>query len=287
MIRTGTSSIIHVSLLALSLFISQAFFALTARAEDSAPASNAETRSTYYSARQNAIEAYREKQRALEQELKDRRAEAEAEIKAKRAQLASTSAAIHDTIKENRGDRKDAVASSSEARRNSIEARVAQKRAEMKEKEAKRNEELRSKLAQKGAAQYETVTKRLLAAIERLHDISGRIDSRIEKLAGEQIDMSKAKALSLEAKAAITTAEAAVHAIPAPVFPSSTDASTTPSMVNDALKPTRESAYKAQASITAAQKALGAVVVEIKRAGGSKADTDISTSGSIGTTTAH
>jgi uncharacterized protein YukE len=152
--------------------------------------------------------------------------------------------------------------------------RFEQERQKMKEKQAARQTELRNKLAQKGQEQYEKVIKRLTAGVLRLTDIADRIDSRITKLTNNGISMDTAKTLLATARGKIAEADAKVKGIPAPTFPSTTDASTTPSMINDALKPTRDAAKAAEDALHDAQKALDAVVKEIRAKGGLKADDD-------------
>lgn len=192
--------------------------------------------------------------------------------------LASTSARVKEKIGELRDDREHMLprmASSTNGQgTTTLRMRFEQEQQKFKERQAARQTELRNKLAQKGQDQYEKVMKRLAAAVLRLTDIADRIDSRISKLTGNGIAMDNAKTLLATARQKIADADAKVKAIPAPTFPNTADASTTPSMINDALKPTRDAAKAAEDALHDAQKALDAVIKEIRAKGGLKADDD-------------
>lgn len=160
-------------------------------------------------------------------------------------------------------------ASSTEMHRG-LMASTTERRTEIKDD---RKAEVVKGLVTKANNQFKTVLGRLGAAVDRLVQISGRTDSRIAKLKALHIDMSTADTLNVAAKQKIESAKTAIKAIQIPTF-STADASSTKETINASLRTTQASVKAAEDAIRAAQKALLAVVAEINKKGGDKANAE-------------
>lgn len=136
-----------------------------------------------------------------------------------------------------------------------------------------RKSEVAKSLVTKANNQFKMVVGRLTAGIERLTQISSRVDTRIAKLKALNIDMSTAESLNVTAKQKVEDTKAAVKAIQIPTF-STADASTTKDTINASLRTTQASVKAAEDAIRVAQKALLAVVAEISKKGGDKANAE-------------
>lgn len=193
----------------------------------------------------------RAREEALKESIDAKRAEIKTQIETRRGEIkADVEARI--------GIKKEGTASTSEAKRMEMKARVEAK-AKMNVENVIRN-----------------MTARLTAAIERFENISGRIDTRLEKLKAGGVDVTAAAALQVTAKAKIADAKVAVAAIVKPTI--STEA--TREEVKAALEGVRSQVKAAEDAVKAAHKALMEVVVAMKRAGGAKADVEVSASAS-------
>lgn len=117
---------------------------------------------------------------------------------------------------------------------------------------------------------------RLNAAVDRFEKIAARIDSRIEKLRSEGVDVSAAVTLQAEAKAKIAEADAQVSAIVKPTITSDM----TREQVKAAFEAARAQVKAAHQAIKDAHKALHESVVALKRIDAS-ANAEASASGSI------
>lgn len=131
----------------------------------------------------------------------------------------------------------------------------------------------------RGKAAIEAVVKnmiaRLSAAVDRFENIASRIDSRIEKLKGEGVDVSAAVTLQATAKTAIAEADAKVAAI---VKPSLSDSATRED-IRAAFEASRAHVKAANEAVQAAHKALREAVAALKRIDAS-AHAEASASGS-------
>lgn len=218
------------------------------------------------------------------------------ETKNLRENIAEKKEEIKDFRKELIGERKDVRASSTEARKD-MRKEIADDRRELasttrgerkelqadrrllasstrearKEIRDDRREMIKNEVAQRAQMLFDLIVRRLGIAIDRLDNISGRIDSRIAKLKADGVDTASMEALQVTAKAKVDAADVAVKAIVAPTLPSDT-ASTTAQMMNELLAGTRVQVKSAEEAIKEAGRALTAVVSEIKGKGGEKAE---------------
>lgn len=130
------------------------------------------------------------------------------------------------------------------------------------------------KLITQAKKQFEIVSKRLHAALDRLSNIAGRIDSRIEKLKRQSIDVSSAESLQIQARAQIANTKIQLDALILPQVTVGDTASSTSSGVMAALHTARAQTVKAEKAIEVARRSLEMVVKELRKEGGEKADAD-------------
>lgn len=217
---------------------------------------NAEMREKRDAFRQE-VDAKRDVVKAqLEQKRADVKAGVEARIGEKKERMASTS----EMRKEKMEDRREHMASSSEARRADMKAKI--------EARAKQNIEM----------VVRNMVARLTAATERFDNIAARIDTRLEKLRSEGVDVSAATTLQATAKTKIADAKTAIAAIVKP----SVSENATREEVKAAFEGIRANVKAAEEAVKAAHKALMEAVAAMKKAGGAaeaSASAGASTSG--------
>lgn len=237
---------------------------------------------------QSARENLAEKRKEAQDVLKEKRAELQGERKDMRKEYveerkdmrASTTEARKDMRKEIADDRREFASTTRVERKELQEGRrllASSTREARKDIQETRREMIKNEMAKRAQVQFELVVKRLSIAIDRLDNISGRIDSRIEKLKADGVDTANMEALQVTAKAKVDAAEVAVQAIVAPTLPSDT-ASSTAQMMNDLLAPVRVQVKAAEMAIKDAQAALNAVVAEMKSKGKEKAESETASS---------
>ncbi len=130
------------------------------------------------------------------------------------------------------------------------------------------------KLITQAKKQFEIVSKRLHAALDRLSNIAGRIDSRIEKLKKQNIDTSSAESLQIQARAQLADTKTQLDALVLPQITVGDTASSTSSGVTAALRTARAQTTKAEKAIEVARRSFEMVVKELRKEGGVKADAD-------------
>lgn len=167
-----------------------------------------------------------------------------AEYERKRALIASTTAARLADMRENFEEKRARLASSS---------------AERMEKFRERFDENKLRIL---TTHVENIVKRLNAALERFTDIAARMESRIEKLQADGVDMTTAISLHAEAEAKIADAKVKVDAIDVAV-----DAALASENPREAFSQSvRPVVAAAETALREAHKALVAVLRAIKAA---------------------
>ena len=191
------------------------------------------------------------------------------EVRKERVQdrIASTSRAM-DARKE---ALKEKIASTSAARKENM----TERRDALKDKVQELRGDIKARIASEAKMQIETTARkmkqRLEAAVKRLENISTRIDSRIDKLTEEGLDMSTAISLKATADLKIAAAKTAVGAL---VKPTPTD--DTREAHKAAFEALRAQVKAAEEAVKEAHRALMAVIPEIKGKGRGEGETDAS-----------
>lgn len=230
--------------------------------------------------RKEAQEKLKEARLQLQSERKDMRKE---NIEVRKDIRASTTEARKEIAGERKDMRKELVddrrefASTTRIKRKELQADrrllASSTREARKEIQDDRRELIKNAVIKRAQVQFELIMKRLGIAIDRLDNISGRIDSRIAKLKADGVDTATMEALQVTAKAKVDAADVAVKAIVAPALPSDAE-STTAEAMNALLASTRAQVKTAEIAIKDAQSALNAVVAEMKNKGKEKAESE-------------
>lgn len=269
MLRTRTYQYSFGLLFVLALCLLSLIPAGAVRAQDASATAEAETAQT---APPRRPIPFVNKVRTEAQNIRQNVIEKRGEIRDMRK---DTRASTTEARKETRGEMRDnRPAMASTTRRVQRELQEGKRLLASSTREARkddRRETLLSEMAKRAQMKFDLIVRRLSTAIDRLDNISGRIDTRIAKLKTDGIDTSIMESLHATAKTKVNTANTAVKAIVMPTLPSTAE-NTTPQAINDLLKSTRTEVKAAEDAIKEAQRALNAVVVEMKNKGKEKAE---------------
>lgn len=236
------------------------------------------------SARENLAEKRKEAQEKLKEtraQLQDKRKDMRREnIEERKDMRASTTEARKDMRKEMADDRREFASTTRVERKELQEGRrllASSTREARKEVRDDRREMIKNEVIKRAQMQFELIVKRLGIAIDRLDNISGRIDSRIAKLKADGVDTGTMESLQAAAKVKVNVADDTVRAIKMPELPSDTE-STTSQTMNGLLTPARAQIKAAEMAIKDAQTALNAVVAEMKSKGKERAESETASS---------
>src|SRR3989344_8813625 len=167
------------------------------------------------------------------------KADVEARLKAK--------AELEAKRKAEAAEKRDTIKSNIDAKREAIKGEIEERRENVKEKIKDRLDKF-----------IQNIVERLEAAVSRLEKLADRINSRIAKLEADGADMTKSKALMVEAEAKIEVAKASVAAI-------EVDANaTTTATIKASFPNLKAQIEKAKTDIKAAHAALVEVVRSLK-----------------------
>lgn len=147
--------------------------------------------------------------------------------------------------------------------------KMEDRRGEIEQKRAEMKNDMQGRMANIMQKQGERVIKRLEAALERLNNIAGRIDSRIDKLGEKGVNTTKAKADLVIAKTKIDAAKvklgAAKTAIIGIMSDTGTAATSTPgAMMSGKITLIKEQVRGVEEALKDAHKALVLVITDLK-----------------------
>lgn len=158
--------------------------------------------------------------------------------------------------------------------RGEMKQKMEDRRGEIEQKRGEMKNNMQNRMASMIKKQGERVIKRLEAALDRLTNVAGRIDSRITKLGEKGINTTKAKADLAIAKTKIDAAkvklDAAKTAIAAIISGSGTVASSTPSgdmlgsMMSGKIMLIKEQVQGVETALKDAHQALVVAITDLK-----------------------
>jgi Skp family chaperone for outer membrane proteins len=192
--------------------------------------------------------------------FKQRNEEAKAEFEARKKEIEQRREDLKDEMESKRADFKAENKQNKEALKNEIETR----KEDLKNKIEERKEGALGKIQERLVKFNQNIKERFDAAIERLEQLAGRIDSRIAKMETENKDVKTAKDLMVVAKLKIETAKTSIAGIDleAGVIASSTATST--SAFKADFEKLKNQVEKAKNDIRSAHSSLIDVVNSLK-----------------------
>lgn len=176
-------------------------------------------------------------------------------------------------VKEVRGEIRDKmldIREKASTTRAQVKEKIEDRRGEIKDKRDELKSQVKEKRMMMFKKQSERVLHRLEAALERLTNIAGRIDSRITKLGEKGVDVSKAKADMIIAKTKIEAARVKLSEAKVAILAIINDtAVTTDGSAEEAargakMKLIQEQAHAVQEALKEAHKALVLAVTDLK-----------------------